>query len=115
MANLNMSYAKLDRLFNIPREFWSITKFSALATVPDCEYNEEYGWYTNIVRDEYRNNAHPHQEYLADLKMARVLIKQKLDEIVKTEILNEIDRAIEATTPLAIKEITSDYKVVGEI
>ena len=115
MANLNMSFAKLDRLFNIPREFWNIPNFRALETLPDSEWNKEMGWYTNIVRDEYRNNAHPHQEYLADLKMARVLIKEQLDEIAKTEILNKIDRAIEATTPLAIKEITSDYKVVGEI
>ena len=113
MANLNMSFAKLERLFNIPREFWSMPYYRAVETLPDCEYDEKRGWYTNIIRDEYRNNAHPHQEYLADLKMARVLIKRKLDEIAKTKILNDIDRAIEATTPLAIKELTSD--LVGEI
>jgi len=108
MANLSISYARLDRLFRIPREFWNIPNFRAVATLPDCEYNEEYGYYTNTIRDEYRNNAHPHQEYLADLKIARVLIKKKLDEIAKTEILNEIDRAIEETKKLAITELMED-------
>ena len=101
----NITYARLDRVFNINREFWNIGNFRCALTIPKSTGSI---WRDNVVTVEYANNAHPHQEYLADLKMARALIKQQLEKIQKEgNILDKIDEAIEATTVLALEELTN--------
>jgi|DEB0MinimDraft_4_1074332.scaffolds.fasta_scaffold65844_2 hypothetical protein len=105
---VGISMARMDRLFNIPREFWSIHSFRVAKVLPKSEFNKRWGYYENIVDNEYIGNAHPHQEYLADLKQARQLIAEQLKKIEENNIISKLDEAIEETRKLAIAEIMED-------
>ena len=106
-AGYDISYARMDRLFNIPREFWKIQYFRVAEVLPKSKLNQ-YGWYEDIVDDEYHGNLHPQQEYLADLKITRRLIAEQLEVIEKNNILSRLDKAIEETKKLAIEELMGD-------
>ena len=98
MASIILNKEKMNRLFGIPKDFWnkSYVRVNS-ASAP-------------AVSNEYAGNAHPHQEYLADLKVARVFVEQQLKHWEEADIIKRIDKEIEETRELAIKEINTDYK-----
>ena len=104
MAKLGLNKAKCERLFGIDRGFWDLNNVCSMylrfGKTLEVDKNGE------VTNDwgEYCLNAHPHSEYLADLKEQRKHIAEKLEQILKSNILEQIDEAIEATTPLAIAE-----------
>jgi len=89
VASNKLNKAKCDRLFGITHEFWE-------SRVWCKDYLPEY---------EYKNNAHPYQEYLTDLKVQRVFIKEQMERLLNSNIVDQIDRAIEKIEPLAIDEL----------
>ena len=89
MANNTLNKAKCYRLFGITRDFWE----SSLYCSP------------KLPRYEYEGNAHPYQEYLADLKIQRVFIEKQLKKLLDSKLLNRIDEAIEKIEPLAVEEL----------
>ena len=89
MANTILNKAKCQRLFGITRDFWE----GGMHCYPTL-----HPW-------EYENNAHPYQEYLADMKIQKAFIKERWEELKNADILTQIDEAIEVIKPLAAKEL----------
>tara|TARA_Y100000780_G_scaffold74235_1_gene66616 strand:- start:264 stop:548 length:285 start_codon:yes stop_codon:yes gene_type:complete len=92
MANTVLNKAKCERLFGITRDFWE----SSL----HC--------YKELHPYEYENNAHPYQEYLADMRTQYPFIKEQLNKLQESNILTKIEEAIEVIKPLAVKELMGE-------
>ena len=95
MANKKLNKAKCERLFGITSEFWWRNPHVYLSA-------------KDVWSGEYENNAHPNQEYLADLRTQRAYIAKQLKINAEYNILDAIDKAIEATMPLAMAELLGE-------
>ena len=107
MADNVLDKQKMCRLFGIPTSWWGKPLRNFKLHFPKERYYADGSEPWCVLKDEYRTNAHPHQEYLADLKVARYYIEEQLKLIKETDMIGRIDRAIEASKPFAREEIAS--------